>query len=109
ISHHDPSFVVADAKDQAQFFQIGGASAENIVGVETLITSAHWDGSRIVAEYVLGERRTVTYTYTLVPRTKQLVLRVARNGNGLPRATEPEVKLVYKLAPSQPTGSERGQ
>jgi hypothetical protein len=109
ISHHDPSFVVADTKDQAQFFQTSGASDENHVGVETVMSSAHWDGSRIVAEYVLGDRRMLTYTYTLLPRTNQLVLRVARNGDGLPRATEPEVKLVYKLATAQPTGSAREQ
>ncbi len=108
ISHHDPSFVVADTQDHAQFLHTNGVSDENHVGTETVIGSAHWDGSRIVTEFALSSRLTLTYTYTLLPRTNQLVVRVARKDDGLQRATGPEVKLVYKLVPAQPTGSAKG-
>lgn len=108
ISHHDPSFVVADTQDHAQFLHTNGSSDENHVGSETVVGSAHWDGSRIVTEFVLSSRVTLVYTYTLLPKTNQLVIRVARKDDGLQRATGPEVKLVYKLVSTQLTGSAKG-
>jgi len=105
ISHHDPSFVVADAQDHAQFFHTSGESDENHVGSETITGSARWDGSRIVTEFSVSSRVTLTYTYTLLPKTNQLVVRVNRKDEGLQRTIGSEVKLVYKLAPAQATGS----
>jgi hypothetical protein len=108
ISHHDPSFVVADAQDRAQFFHSNGVSDDNHVGDETVAGSAHWDGSRIVTELALSSRLTLTYTYTVLPRTNQLVVRVTRTDDGVQRTTGPDVKLVYRLAPTPPTGSATG-
>jgi hypothetical protein len=108
ISHHDPSFVVADVQDRAQFFHTNGVSDDNHVGDETVTGSAHWDGSRIVTELALSSRLTLTYTYTMLPRTNQLVVRVTRTDDGVQRTTGADVKLVYKLAPTQPTGSATG-
>ena len=102
ISHHDPSFVVSDAQGRAQFFQATSVSDENYLGTETVTSSTHWDGSRLVTGYLLGSHLTLVYTYTLLPKTKQLVLRVTRKSEGDQRTTGPEIKLVYKLTPTSP-------
>jgi len=95
ISHHDPSFVVADSRGHAQFFQTDGSSTDNHVGDTTVVCSTRWDGARIVTEYPLGSRLTLVFTYTLVAASNQLVLRVDRKeGLGL-RPFSPDVKLVY--------------
>jgi len=98
ISHHDPSFVVNDAEDHTQFFQTNGAKDENHVGSTTLTSSTHWEGSRIVTEYDISSRLTLAYTYTLLPKTNQLVVRIARRSSDGQRQGEPEVRLVYTQA-----------
>jgi hypothetical protein len=44
---------------------------------------------------VLGSRLTLVYTYTLLPNTKQLVVRVARQAEDR-RPTGQDVRLVYR-------------
>jgi hypothetical protein len=101
ISHHDPNFVVNDAQDHTLFFQTDGSPEENHLGSVTLNSTTHWDGSRLVTEYAIGNRKLI-YTYTLLPATKQLVLRVRLEAEERQRANAPELKLVYNLAPAQP-------
>jgi hypothetical protein len=102
ISHHDPSFVVNDARDHTLFFRTDGSPEENHMGSVTLTSTTRWDGSRLVTEFALSNRQTLVYTYTMLPATKQLVLRVRRQA-AEQRANGPELKLVYNLTPSGPT------
>jgi hypothetical protein len=101
ITHKEPSFIVSDAQGNALFFETDGASDDNQLAGETLTSSTHWDTSRLVTEYVLGSHLTVVYTYTLLPKTNQLVLRVTRKTNSTQRTPAPEIKLAYKLTPTQ--------
>jgi hypothetical protein len=96
ISHHDPDFVVNDADDHTQFFQTNGARNENYVGSTTVTSSTQWEGSRIVTRYDISSRLKLEYTYTLLPKTRELVLRIARRNSDRQSPGEQEVKLVYE-------------
>ena len=100
ISHHEPSFVVNDAQNHTQFFKTDGSVDEHQVGAATVTSTTHWEESRLVTAYALSSRQQLVYTYTLLPATKQLVLRVRRDITEVQRGTGPELKLVYKLTPS---------
>jgi hypothetical protein len=95
ISHHDPSFVVDDAHEHAQFFQTDGSATENHVAETTIPTSTRWDGTHIVTEYTLGSHLTLVYVYTLLAASNQLVVRVNRKDGENLRPFAPDVKLVY--------------
>jgi hypothetical protein len=97
ISHHDPDFVVNDAQDHTLFLHTTGEREENHLGAITISSSTHWAGSRLVTECVLGSRLTLVYTYTLLPNTKQLVVRVARQAEDR-RPAGQDVRLVYRPA-----------
>jgi len=97
ISHHDPDFVVNDAQNHTFFLHTTGVNEENHLGATTINSSTHWDGSRLVTECVLGGRLTLVYTYTLLPNTNQLVVRVARHSGDRERAGQ-DVRLVYRPA-----------
>jgi hypothetical protein len=97
ISHHDPDFVVNDAQNHTLFLHATGEREENHLGETTINSSTHWDGLRLVTECVLGSRLTLVYTYTLLPETRQLVLRVARQTGDRQRAGQ-DVRLVYRPA-----------
>jgi hypothetical protein len=101
ISHHDPSFVINDAKDHTQFFQTTGSTDDHPLGAATISSTTHWDGSHLVTEYSLSSRQKLVYTFTLLPATKQLVLRVRLDATEGRRVEGPELKLVYKLTPSE--------
>jgi hypothetical protein len=94
ISHHDPDFVVNDAKNHTFFLHTTGESEENHVGTTLINTSTHWDGEKLVTECILGGRVTLVYSYTLLPNTKQMVLRVARRTAD--RNVGRDVRLVYR-------------
>ena len=98
ISHHDPNFVVNDAQDHTQFFHTNDASDENHLAAATLTSTTYWEAERLIVEYSLNDRRRLVYTYALVPKTQQMVVRV-RLEEG--RTSSEEVRLVYSLSPSQ--------
>jgi hypothetical protein len=100
ISHHDPSFVINDAQNHTQFFKTDGSMDEHQLGSVTLTSTTHWEGSRLITAYALSSRQQLVCTYTLLPATKQLVLRVRRDITEVQRGTGPELKLVYSLTPS---------
>jgi hypothetical protein len=98
ISHHDPSFVINDAHDQTQFFKTDGSLEDHQLGSVMVSSTTHWEGPRLVTSYVLSSRQQLVCTYTVLPATKQLVLRVRRDVTEVQRGTRPELKLVYVLA-----------
>src|SRR5262249_35512369 len=97
ISHHDSDLVVNRPPKHPPFLHTTGVNEENHIGATTINSSTHWDGARLVTECVLGSRLTLVYTYTLVPTTKQLVVRVARQSGDRERAGQ-DVRLVYRPA-----------
>ena len=103
ISHHEPSFVATDAQDHAFFCHTTGEREDQRLGELTMPSTTHWDGDRIVTELEVSSRRKLIYTYTLLPATKQLVLRVRLDVTSGARADMPELKLVYRLSPPTPS------
>jgi hypothetical protein len=101
ISHHEPDFVVSDAKNQTQFLKTDGSTSENHLGSVTVSSTTRWDGSRLVTTYPLGGSDQLVYTYTLLSATKQLVLRVRHDAAEGQRGGSPELKLVYTLEPGK--------
>src|SRR5207249_8807225 len=101
-SHHDPSFVINDARNETQFFQTTDSPDENHVGSATVTSTTHWEGARLVTESALSSRQKLVFTYTLLTATKQMVLRVRLDDTERRRVIGRELKLVYTLAPASP-------
>jgi hypothetical protein len=100
ISHIDPTFTVTDAQGHAQVFQTDGSIDQRQLATVFVDSSAHWDDSRLVIEYVVGVDRKLLYTYTLLPKTMQLVIRIRLDASQTQRSGTPEVKLVYDQKPT---------
>jgi hypothetical protein len=94
ISHHDPSFVINDAKDHTQFFQTTGSTDDHQLGTVTVSSTTRWDGPRLITEYSLSSRQKLVYTFTMLPATRQLVLRVRLDATEGRRTEGAELKLV---------------
>jgi hypothetical protein len=97
ISHHDPTFTVSDAQGKTRFLKTDGSTDKNQLGAATIESTTHWEGTRLVAEYTIGATRMLAYTFTMLPATRQLVMRIRVEDSQNPRAAGPEAKLVYTL------------
>jgi hypothetical protein len=97
IEHHDPSFGVTDARGTTLLFDTNGARHDHTLGDAALTSTTRWQDGRIVTEFAIGGTRTLVYTYSLLPKTHQLVLRVRPQFGDQPGpgANAPELKLVY--------------
>ena len=93
--------MIDDAQEHAQFFQTNGTPDEQHLGSVTITSTTHWEGSRLVTAYALSSRLNLVCTYTLLPKTKQLVLRARLEAAEGQRTNGPELMLVYTLAPSE--------
>jgi hypothetical protein len=98
ISHHDPSFVVNDSQDHTQFFHTNDSPDQNYVGSATLTSMGFWEDDRLVIEYSLTDKQRLVYTYTLLQKTSQMVLRVRLEAG---RTNSDEVRLVYNMTPAK--------
>jgi hypothetical protein len=97
IAHNEPTFTVTDSQGRAQVFQTDGSIDQRQLVSVFVDCSAHWDDSRLVIEYVVSVDRKLIYTYTLLPKTMQLVIRVTLDAPETRRGGSPEIKLVYDL------------
>jgi len=101
IEHHDPSFGVTNARGTTLLFDTSGGKHDHTLGDASLTSTTRWQDGRIVTEFAIGGTRRLVYTYTLLPKTHQLVLRVhpqfGDQSTGGPNA--PELKLVYVPKP----------
>ena len=105
VSHHEPTFVINDGLDFTQFFRTNGVMDEHPFSSGPITSTTRWEGSRLVTEYALSSRQKLTCTYTVLPATKQMVLRVRLDaGTWQPPARE--LKLVYNLKPPDPKRSQ---
>jgi hypothetical protein len=100
ISHNDPSLAITDALGHTQVFQTTGEKDQHQLATVGVESTTHWDGSRLVTEYTLSDRAKLVLTYTLLPNTKQLVVRINLQAGSTRRGGGSEVKLVYDLGPS---------
>jgi len=76
ISHSPANVAITDARGRTRFFQTNGAKDKHQLEAGTIDSTTSWNGDLLVTQYDLGGGRRLTYTYSLLAETKQLVVRV---------------------------------
>jgi hypothetical protein len=95
ISHSDPSLAVTNAFGHTSLFRTDGTSDTHQLPSGTVHSTTRWSGVRLTTQYDLGNGELLTYTYTLVPATQQLVVRIQLQRTQR-EAYAPVLKLVYE-------------
>jgi hypothetical protein len=101
ISHSELTLAITDPQDHTQLFQTDGIKDQHQLTSITAESTTHWDDTHLVTEYALSSSRKLVYTYTLVPRTDQMVIRIRLDATSRSRAAPQEVMLVYSRAPER--------
>jgi hypothetical protein len=97
IAHQDPKVAITDALGRTLTFETDASRDNHTFGAVTFTSTSHWEGDRIIVEAAISDRRTLVYTFTLLPNTHQMVLRVRPQFSDLPQVNGSELKLVYSL------------
>ena len=100
ISQQGSKVVVQDALKRSQTFPTDGSKATNNLADNVIESTTRWDNGHLVTECPVADRLTLVYTYTLLPATNQLVMRVNRKDGENLRPFDPDVKFVYVRAKS---------
>ena len=99
ISQTSTSIAFTDAQGQTRTFTTNDKREKQTIGTSTIETTTRWEGPRLVSEQDLGRGRKTIFTYSIVPTTKQLLVRVGfERGPG--QRGPFEVKLVYNRSAS---------
>jgi len=97
IEHTDHStFTVTDAQQRSHLFPTDGTKTPLALATTSVDTVTNWDGPHMATIVTVGPMRDLVFTYTLVPATKQMALRIRLDEGGRARADLPELRLVYK-------------
>lgn len=97
IAQTDGDITIASARGGTQMLHTNGKVEQQALNAGMVGRVARWEGPTLVVAYEVGHAGTLTYTYLLVPTTKQLLIRVnfeRRRGQPGPF----EIKLVYNRA-----------
>ena len=96
ISHSGASIAITDARGRTRFFQTTGAKDKHQFDAGTVDSTTSWNGDQLVTQYDFGAGRRLTFTYSLLPTTRQLVVRIRIDGAGQYGARGPTMlKYVY--------------
>jgi hypothetical protein len=88
---------LAGEQGQTVTLTANGKREKLTVGENTIETTTRWEGPLLVSEQDLGKGRKMTYTYSIVPTTNQLLVRVElERAPGQPGPFE--IKQVYNRA-----------
>ena len=97
IAQTDSTITIAGTRGGTQTLSTNGKVEKQALDAGAVDRVASWEGPSLVVAYEVGHAGTLTYTYVLVPTTKQLLIRV----NFERRRGEPgpfDIKLVYNRA-----------
>jgi hypothetical protein len=97
ISHSGANIAVTDSRGRTRFFQTNGSRDKHQLVTGTIDSTTRWAGDQLVTEYDAGNGRKLTYTYSLVPNTRQFLVRVRIDGPS-GGAVSPPIKYVYDRA-----------
>jgi len=98
IAQTPTSVTFTDQQGRATTLQTNGKKEKQSLDSLSIDATTRWEGPQLVTEYDLTKGRTMRCTYSLVPTTKQLMLRMAfERGPGQPGPFE--VKQIYNRAP----------
>jgi hypothetical protein len=88
---------VTDQQGAARTLSPTGKREKQTVGSLTLDVTTRWEGPQLVSEQDVGAGHMVRYTYSIVPTTKQLMVRIAIDRS--PGRPGPfEIRMVYNRA-----------
>src|SRR5579864_9121762 len=90
ISHSDPTLAITDPQGHTQLFQTDGSKDQHQLPSIMAESTTHWDDAHLVTEYELSSSRKLVYTYTLVPRTDQMSIRIRLDATRGSRAAPQE-------------------
>lgn len=97
IAQTPTAITVIDEQQRARTLTPNGKREQQTVGSASLDVASRWEGPQLVSEQDLGGGRLVRYTYSIVPTTKQLLVRVAIDRTaGFPGPFQ--IRLVYNRA-----------
>ena len=93
------TLVITDAQGVRRTFRTNGKKDKQKFDAGTVSSKTTWDGARLVTEYDLADGRKVTYTYSLVSTTRQLLIEESlQDGRSGSSATPTVIKRVYDPA-----------
>jgi len=99
VAQTPTAVTVTDEQQRARTLTPNGKREKQTVGSSSLDVATRWEGPQLVSEQDLGGGRLVRYTYSIVPTTKQLLVRVAIDRTpGFPGPFQ--IRLVYNRAAS---------
>jgi hypothetical protein len=98
IAQSAAGVTVTDDQNRAQTLAPTGKREKRTVGSATLDVTTRWEGPQLVSEQDMGGGRLLRYTYSIVPTTRQLLVRVAIDRT--PGRPGPfEIRFAYNRAP----------
>jgi hypothetical protein len=98
LSETDGSTLLTDSMGFTRTFRPNGKKEPQQFHAGAITTRTTWQGPQLVIEYDLGQDTWLKYTYSLVPTTKQLLMRVTVESNQEQLAPF-EIKQVYNRVP----------
>jgi hypothetical protein len=99
IEQSSTAVTVGDPQGRSRTFQTNGKREQQMFDDMRADSTAQWEGPQLVVDFDLGKNRKMTYTYSIVPTTHQLMVRVTfERGPNQPGSFE--VRFVYNRASS---------
>jgi hypothetical protein len=94
ITETETTITLAGSRGGAQTVSTNGKAEKYGLDTGSVDREARWEGPTLVVAYGVGHAGRLTYTYALVPATKQLLIRV--NFERVRDQPGPfDIKLVY--------------
>jgi len=94
IAHGERTVTITAGQAAPEALRTDGKAEKYALETGTVNRTAAWEGPQLRVAYDIGRVGTLTCTYTIVPTTRQLLIRV--NIERLPGEPGPfEIKLVY--------------
>jgi len=94
VEQSPTSVTIGDPQGTSRTFQTNGKREPQQFDTAHADSVAQWEGPQLVIRFDLGKGRQMTYTYSIVPTTRQLLVRVAFER--APKEPGPfEIKFVY--------------
>jgi len=98
IAQSGTAITLTDPQGTVRTLDTSGTRGKQTVGAATVDVTARFEGPQLVVQEDIGKGRTFTWTYSVLPATKQLLVRVTiARGPGEPGPFE--IKHVYDRAP----------
>jgi hypothetical protein len=99
VAQDGSSVTFTDTRAGARTYQTNGKKEKQTFGSATVDATARWQGPQLVIEAELPRDRRMTTTWSIVPTTKQLLMRVSL-GRGTLEMGPLQVKQVYNRSTS---------